>query len=206
MQPVITTIPGYKINDYLIVLRPHQELWNKLMQVKNDFADNYDSEHARKTHPHIALVKFTQYEMMEEKIINRLKNIAMAQFPFKIELKDFGSYPSHTIYINVPTKVPFQSLVRSIRSETQRLMKLNPENKPHFMMDPHLTIARKLKPWQFEKGWLEYSHKNFTARFIASEMVLLKRGEDDVSRKYVTAGRFVFQNMPVTTKQGELFV
>ena len=141
--------------------------------------------------------------MMEERIINRLHNVAMAHYPFKVELKDFESFPSHTIYINVTSKVPIQSLVKSIRTETQRLMKLNEDNKPHFIMEPHLTIARKLQPWQYEKGWLEYSNRNFTGRFIADSMVLLKRPVGEM--KYQIANRFEFQNMPVTTKQGELF-
>jgi 2'-5' RNA ligase len=122
---------------------------------------------------------------------------------FKVELKDFGSFPSHTIYINVVSKMPVQGLTKIIRKETQRLMKLNDDNKPHFIMEPHLTIARKLQPWQYEKGWLEYSNKHFTGRFIADSMVLLKRPVGEM--KYQTAQRFEFQNLPVTTKQGELF-
>jgi len=128
----------------------------------------------------------------------------MASPAFKIELRDFGSFPSHTIYINVTTKVPVQNLTKTIRAETQRLMKLNDDNKPYFIMEPHLTIARKLQPWQYEKGWLEYSTKNFTGRFIADGMLLLKRPVGEV--KYQIVKRFEFQNLPVVTKQGELFV
>ena len=132
----------------------------------------------------------------------------MGATPFKVELKDFGSFPSHTIFINVVSKVPVQDLVKNIRHEAQRLMKLNDDNKPHFILEPHLTIAGKLQPWQYEKGWLEYSNKNFTGRFIADSMLLLKRpvGESDSYRmKYKVVQRFEFQNLPVLTKQGELF-
>ncbi len=203
MQPDIITIPGYKVNEYLLVLRPHDELWNKIMEVKKEFGDKYDAPQAKWGQPHITLVNYVQYEMMEEKIVNRLKNVAMAQYPFKIELKEFGSFPSHTIYINVATKIPLQNLVKEIRQETQRLMKLNTDNKPHFIMEPHLTISRKLKPWQYEKGWLEYSNRHFSGRFIAHEMILLKRPVGEL--KYHRVARFEFKNMPVTIKQGELF-
>ena len=203
MQPAITTLPGYKVNEYLVVVSPHEELWNKIQKVKEEFGEAYQSANARWSKPHLVLVSFTQYAMMEERIINRLHQVAMAQYPFKVELKNFGSFPSHTIYINVTSKVPIQSLVKEIRQDGQRLMKLNDENKPHFMMEPHLTIARKLKPWQYEKGWLEYSNKHFTGRFIANKMLLLKRPVGEL--KYQVAGRFDFQNLPVTIKQGELF-
>ena len=91
-----------------------------------------------------------------------------------------------------------------MRTETQRLMKLNDEHKPHFILEPYITLARKLKPWQYEKGWLEMSHKHFTARFIAEGMTLLKRPAGEI--KYQVAQKFSFQNLPVTTKQGELFL
>ncbi len=203
MKTIVNTIPGYRVNEYLLVLSPHEELWNRIMKVKEDFATEYKSDHARWGKPQVTLVNFLQYAMMEERIINRLRTVAMGYPPFKVELKNFGSFPSHTIYINVTSKLPIQNLVKEIRHDGQRLMKLNDDHKPHFILEPHLTIARKLVPWQYEKGWLEYSHKHFTGRFIADKMTLLKRSAGEM--KYHLVEKFEFQNMPVTTKQGELF-
>mgnify|MGYP000959904928 FL=1 len=203
MKTIIDTIPGYRVYEYLLVLSPHEELWNRIMKVKEDFSTKYKSDHARWSKPYITLVNFSQYAMTEERIVNRLRTVAMGYPAFKVELKDFGSFPSHTIYINVTSKLPVQNLVKEIRTDGQRLMKLNDDNKPHFIMEPHLTIARKLKPWQYEKGWLEYSNKHFTGRFIADGMTLLRRPEGEI--KYQAVQRFEFQNLPVTTKQGELF-
>jgi len=205
MKEIIGSLmPGYRIYEYQLVLSPHEELRNKIMAVKNEFYEKYKAASARRGKPQLTLVNYVQYEMMEERIVNHLKIIAMGFQPVKIELKDYGSFPSHTIYINITTKVPLQSLVKQIRTQTQRLMKLNDDNKPHFILEPHLTIARKLLPWQYEKGWLEYSHKHFTGRFIADGMLLLKRPVGEL--KYQIAKRFEFQNLPVATKQGELFV
>ena len=83
-------------------------------------------------------------------------------------------------------------------------MKLNNENKPHFIEEPHLPIARKLKPWQYEQGLTEYANRQFTGRFIADGMLLLKRIAGQKTG-YQIARRFEFQNLPVTTKQGSLF-
>lgn len=202
MKTLINTIPGYRTYEYLLVLNPHEELKNRIMQVKKEFNETYKLE-AVVGKPQLALVNFVQYGMMEERIINRLRLIAMGFPPFKVELKDFGSFPSHTIYINVTSKIPVQNLIKEVRTEGQRLMKLNDENKPHFIMEPHFTIARKLQPWQYEKGWLEYSNKHFSGRFIADSMTLLKRPSGEL--RYQLVQRFSFQNLPVTTKQGELF-
>ena len=203
MQLTGDTMPGYRVYEYLLVLNPHEELRNRIKQVKKEFYDVYKAATALGGKPHVTLVNFLQYEMMEERIIHRLKMIAMAYYPVKVELKDYGSFPSHTIYMNVTSKLPIQNLVKEIRSGAQRLMKLNDDNKPHFMMEPYIPIARKLKPWQYEKGWFEYSNKHFTGRFIADGMLLLKRPAGEM--KYQVAERFEFQNLPVATKQGELF-
>ncbi|HYF32019.1 MAG TPA: 2'-5' RNA ligase family protein [Chitinophagaceae bacterium] len=202
MKQIIQHMPGYRRNEYMLVLTPHEELRNRIFTIKREFYDNYKAPTAIGGKPHLALVKFDQLEMMEERIVNRLKTIAMGYPPFKVELKDFGSYPSHTIFINVTSKLPIQNLVKEIK-QAQRLMKLDNEHKPHFMEDPHLTIARKLVPWQYEKAWLEYSNRHFTGRFIADSMMLLKRREGD--QNYQIVQRFQFMNLPVTTKQGELF-
>ena len=197
------TMPGYKINEYLLVLNPHEALRDKIMEVKKYFFDTYKNASAVYSKPHITLANFVQYQMMEEKILNRLEVIAMGAPPVKIELKDYGSFPSHTIYINITSKVPIENLVRNIRAEAQQLMKLNNDNKPHFILQPYLTIARKLQPWQYEKGWLEFSHLNFTGRFIADAMLLLKRPLGEIN--YQIVRRFEFRNLPVTTVQGQLF-
>ncbi len=199
----IQSIPGYRINEYMLVLNPHEELRNKIAKVRNEFCDKYKNSAALTGRPHLALVRFTQLEMMEERIVHRLKVIGMGFQPFKVSLKDYGNFPSHTIFINVTTKVPVQNLVREIK-EAQRLMKLDTEHKPHFIDEPFIAIGRRLVPWQYEKGWLEYSHRHFTGSFIADNMLLLKRRVGD--RSWQIAQRFEFLNLPVTTKQGELFV
>ena len=196
-------IPGYRYNEYLLVLSPHEELWNRIKKIKEEFSEKYKSEHAKWGKPHLTLVNFVQFEMMEESLVNHLKTIAMGYNPFKIELKDYGSFPSHSIFINVDSKQQVQNLVRELRP-AQRLMTLNKDNKPHFIDDPHLTVARKLLPWQYEQGWQEYSNRHFTGRFIADSMLLIKRRVGD--KAYQIVQRFEFMNLPVSTKQGELFM
>src|SRR5688572_22129297 len=108
MKTILSSIPGYRAYDYLVVLSPHPELWNRVMKVKEEFADQFKCEQAKWGKPYVALVSFTQHAMMEERILNNLRLVAMGFPPFKVELKNYGSFPSHTIYINVTSKVPVQ--------------------------------------------------------------------------------------------------
>jgi 2'-5' RNA ligase len=204
MKPAATTLPGYRFYEYLLVLAPHEELRDRILKIKEEFGETYKSLTAKNTRPHITLVKFLTWGMMEEKIVQRLQHISMGIRPFKVELKDYGSYPTHSIFINVTTKVPVQNLVKELK-EAQHLLKSVNEYKPHFIDDPHLILARGLKPWQYESGWLEYSHRQFTGRFMADGMLLLKRVAGEKGA-YQVAKRFEFQDLPVTTRQGSLFL
>ncbi len=201
-------ISGYNYNEYLLVLNPHEALQDKIVQVKKEFSGKYKATVALYSKPYIPLVNFIQFEMMEERLVARLKTISMGYHSFRVDLNDYGSFPSHTIFINVTSKQQVQNLGKELKT-AQQLMTINKENKPHFMDNFCITIARKLLPWQYEKSWLGYSNSHFTGCFIADGMLLLRRrvrsDEDRQTGKYETVQRFEFMNLPVNIKQGELW-
>ncbi|MFX8766490.1 hypothetical protein ABTM49_19960, partial [Acinetobacter baumannii] len=86
--------------------------------------------------------------------------------------------------VNVETKNDIVSLVKSLK-RVQAYLKFDEEHKPHYITEPHITIASKLVPWQYEQGWLEYSNSEFSAHFMVNKIVLLKR--NDSTKKYVMA-------------------
>ena len=77
-----TSIPGYRINEYLLVLNPPEDLWQKIMKIKEGFAEKYKNDIAKFTKPHVTLVNWVSLELMEEKMIQRLQLIAMGITPF----------------------------------------------------------------------------------------------------------------------------
>jgi 2'-5' RNA ligase len=118
-----------------------------------------------------------------------------------VELENFAAYPSHTIYIDVPTKSPFNELTKSLK-KMKWLMNI-PQQEPHFINEPHLIIAQRLKPMQFINLWMECEHTTFSGRFIADKMVLLKRNAQ--VQRYEVVRDMEFMNLPLHVKQGELF-
>jgi 2'-5' RNA ligase len=198
----LLTSSGYLVNEYAIVLQPHEELSNTIMEEKKIFSEAYQCPEALYVKPRITLVHFKQHELMETHITRQVKNITATLTDFKVELKNFGSFPSHTIYINVVSKVQIMDIVKELKA-SQKLMKLDDENKPHFLTEPNISIARKLLPWQYEKSWLEYEHKHFHGRFTANYVLLLKRRERTTMWK--TANNFDFKNEKKDILQGTLF-
>src|SRR5687768_16391727 len=115
MEANILNMPGYRYAEYMLVLNPHEDLRNRISNVRKDVADAFQTASPVTGKPNLALARFTVWELMEEKIIHRLKVAAMGTPPFKVVLKDYGSFPSHTIFINVTTKLPVQQLIKEVR-------------------------------------------------------------------------------------------
>lgn len=65
----------------------------------------------------IRLAKFFNWEKTEDRLIDHLRLTAMEMPPFKVALKDYGSFPSHTLFINVTSKAPFQMLIGELRED-----------------------------------------------------------------------------------------
>ena len=138
-------IPGYKYNEYKIVLYPNEDLSEKIQNLKRQFQEEYNLPTAFSSQPALTLVNFIHFEMMEERLINRIQSFAKKYRSFNVELNGYESLPSHTIFINIESKQTIQNLVKELRS-AQQIMTLNKQNKPHFLRDPYFILAGKLFP------------------------------------------------------------
>src|SRR5690606_10378262 len=155
-----------------------------------------------KRKPVLRLARFFSYQMTAAKLLNPFKIAAMARRSFKVMLKNYGSYPNHTLFNKAEeSKVTVQVLMKDINS-AKRLIK-GPGQPPHFNSDFNIPLAIKLTPLQYDKMLEDYRNRQFTGHFIADSMLLLKRREGE--KNYQIAARFEFQNLPVSVKQGELF-
>jgi 2'-5' RNA ligase len=191
------------LHDYLLIISPDYDVQQKIIHIKKAFSDTYECPTAIQSKPHITLLRFLQVQMQERKIADRLRPLVEAIAPFQVTVDGFGSFPTHTIYANVQTKSNIIDLVRSLRP-LQPMIKLDKWNKGHFITEPHITIARKLLPWQYEKGWLEYSNTPFKASFMVNEVLLLKRPME--GKGYQTVAKFSLLNtQPAVVSQASLF-
>lgn len=195
-------MPGYRVSEYILILNPHEGLQEKIMRIKRDILEKYDSGFLVNRKPVLRLARFYSYQMTEEKLMNHFKIAAMAMPPFKVLLKDYGVYPNHTLFVKADeSKVALQMLMKNIKSAKGLIR--SPGPGPQFNSEFNIPLAIKLTPLQYVELWEDYRHRQFTGHFIADSMLLLKRREGE--RNYQIAARFEFQNLPVSVKQGELF-
>jgi 2'-5' RNA ligase len=193
--------PGKDLYEYLVVLDIEEEVRNGVTAIKNEFYDRHKVPSALTGRPNITLARFESSEMLEPKIMNRMYGISSRIKPFSVELENFGSYPMHSIFINIINQGPINELVLKLK-EARSLMKRSGKD-PHFVEEPLVPVAIRLWKEKFKEVISEYSVKKFSGKFPADSMLLLKRGMQE--NKYKIAKKFQFECFPVKGAQGVLF-
>ena len=198
-----TLLTGYDVYEYFLILSLPHLLQEEVIRLREDYHKKFETHHKIKGRPSLALALFLQYETKEEKVVNMLQHVASYFAPLEIKLQNFGSFPTHSIYIAVDDSSAIYSLVKNIRSDAKGLLQVNKETKPMIMLQPHIGIVRKLKPDVFEKSWPGYKASTFNSSFVADEMVMLRRLKHD--HKWQLVNRFGFENRTLPSVQGKLF-
>ncbi|MDE1191012.1 MAG: 2'-5' RNA ligase family protein [Arachidicoccus sp.] len=190
------------LHEYLLLLSPDESVCGKIKQEKEIFAEKLECPSCLHIKPHITLINFVQYKTMEKRFMLRMEQFAIGIKPFSISLYNFGSFPSHTIFINIQTKNNIVQMVKDMR-DLKFPIKIDKERHPHYIMEPHITLARRLEPWQYEKGWLEWSRRDFNAAFTVNNMILLRRKTS--SSPCIKLAEFKFKGIKEKTIQATLF-
>ena len=167
--------PYKGIYEYSVIIAPDELNWERLKQLRVEFADHYNIDHAKYGRPHLYLANFVQFESREPEVLSCLAKVAAMNVPFRVNLSGFGAVGKHNIHVKAGPQISLLLLIASIKEISEEAMTFNEWNKPHFFGEPHFTIARKLNELQFEKIWPDYANRIFTGDFQTSEIVLLKR-------------------------------
>lgn len=201
MEANLFQMPGYRVNEYLLVLDIPEVLRYKIEKARRELLEKYIIPQPPAGRPHVALARFLMPEMMEEKLLYQLQVISMAEKSFLLELKDYGSYPMHSIFIKIANQQQVLQLIKDLK-QTKRLMRSGGED-PYFLQDPTIPLAGRIDKKIYIEVIKEYAHKHFSGKFVTDAMLLLKRKSGE--KKYQVQRRFEFQNLPVNAAQGDLF-
>jgi 2'-5' RNA ligase len=166
---------GSVVKEYLLVINPEADVWQRVMDEKTGFFNRYREMVALKTKPHITIANFLAKEEMEETIIRWTHRVISTKKVFRVALNNYGGFPNaNTIYVRVQDPQPFRQLAKELKVIGD-LVKDNGLPKAHLVSNPHMTIARNISPLIYREAMMEYAKKDFHAEFEVKELVLLKR-------------------------------
>jgi 2'-5' RNA ligase len=171
--------------EYMLVANPDEIVKQKIKEEKQSFYNEYKTEIAIKTEPHITIANFLAKEMMEETLCRWTQRICDHQQSFTVALNNYSGFPSHAIYIRVQNPQPFKQLANSLKT-LETFIQDNHCPPLQLVNKPHMTIARQLSEDVYNKAIISYAQKTFHELFTLNKLVLLKRSSRYKKWEHVT--------------------
>jgi 2'-5' RNA ligase len=135
--------PGYGSWEYLLIVPPGKNVYQKVSEHKETFSETYKYHMAAATKPHITVANFLAKEAMEETLIRWMQNIFKTHKSFPVTLSNFNGFAPHTIYVSIENVAPFRALAASLQALDGFIQAC--DCPPLYtVMHPHLTLACKL--------------------------------------------------------------
>lgn len=160
---------------YFIALLPPQDIQERVTEIKQYFADNYQSRAALKSPPHITLQP--PFKWLDENLPmlqQCLSQFAAERSPFPITLSGFAAFPPRVIYVNVVKTPALLSLQADLSARLQTVLNIVDPSSQQRPYSPHVTVAYKdlTKP-NFKAAWLEFKERSLQFEFTATHLTLL---------------------------------
>lgn len=171
--------------EYMLVANPDDSVKQKVKEEKQSFYEEYQTEIAIKTEPHILIANFLAKEMMEETLCRWTQRICDHQQSFTVALNNYSGFPSHAIYIRVQNPQPFKQLANGLKS-LEPFIKDNCCPPLQLVSKPHMTLALQLSEEVYNKAIISYARKTFHELFTLNKLVLLKRSSRFKKWEHVT--------------------
>ncbi|MBW4603803.1 MAG: 2'-5' RNA ligase family protein [Calothrix sp. FI2-JRJ7] len=159
---------------FFIALIPPQHILDYVNQVKQYFADNYNSRSALKSPPHITLQPpFQWHEGNVTQLEEHLKNFASNRTGVPVILNQYGAFPPRVIYIDVINTPELIALQSDLITYMESIGIYDPNTKTR-TFTPHMTVAfRDLTKQNFKVAWQEFEHRQINFEFGADNICLL---------------------------------
>ncbi len=199
VKSIIT--PMYPVHQYMVIIRPSDAVMGRIKRIREQLKMKDGLQPYQLQGGFFLLARFAQFAMLEQRVIDKLRLIAMEATPFKAVLKDFQPVQHQSIGIGLTNPYGLQAIVNNMQREL-RVFKGSGE-VPFFNSNPSILLATKLQPEQFVSLSKAFQKKHLNASFVAGSMMLLRKAAGQ--QKWIIVEEMNFQNMPVFSKQGVLF-
>lgn len=162
---------------FFIALLPPQEVQAYANEVKQYFANIYQSQHAQTSPPHITLQPPFEWQIDQVPLLKKsLLDFVQTRTAVPITLKGFGTFPPRVIYINVLKTPDLLAIQKDLMHYLEKTFSITvnqlTKNRP---FNPHLTVAYKdLTKQNFYKSWQEFEHRELDFEFMVSNLTLLR--------------------------------
>ncbi len=160
---------------FFIALLPSQEVQDVANQIKDHFAETYNSKAAKKSPPHVTLQPPFEWQWDNvSQLSQALTTFAKNHIPIPMTLDGFSAFKPRVIFINVVKTPELLRLQKDLSDYLETYLNIVHEVAQHRPFHPHLTVAfRDLKKSAFHSAWQEYQDQCLQFNFTVSHLTLL---------------------------------
>ncbi|MGK7926142.1 MAG: 2'-5' RNA ligase family protein [Spirulina sp.] len=174
-----------------VALLPPRKIQQAVNEIKQHFADAYNSRKAFNSPPHITVQPPFEWCAENFSILEQnLQAFAETRSPISVTLSGFGAFAPRVIYIN-PLKTPeLLTLGEELPEHLKTTLGIG-RDRPNRSFSPHLTVAfRDLTRANFKRAWPEFKNKAFFAEFVIPQLTLLIHNGKQwkIHREFLCAG------------------
>lgn len=160
---------------FFIALMPPMEIQQQITQIKEYFAENYNSSRALQSPPHITLQPPFEWAAADlPKLEEFLKEFVAKRLSIPITMSGFAAFAPRVIYVDVVKSPTLLELQKDLMADFEtNLGIVNSVSKTRSFV-PHMTVAfSDLTESNFNAAWLEFQGRSIFFELTAAELVLL---------------------------------
>ncbi len=174
---------------YFIAILPPKEISEKVIAIKQEFADRFESSRALRPPPHVTLQALFKMDDKDQATLEKMLGDFFRPFPvFKIEFSNFGSFANRrnpVIFIQPLPNAMLNNMHKHLMMFLRKLDFSEENTSLHF--NPHMTVAyRDLTAANFKKAWPEFAKRDFEASFMVEKIHLLRHD----GKKWIPVAEF----------------
>lgn len=160
---------------FFIALLPPPEIQNYANQIKQHFAEVYNSRAALKSPPHITLQPPFKWDIEDlPRLEQHLETFGKTQAPIPIILSGFGAFPPRVIYIKPLKTAELLSVQKALMLTLEENLGIVDSVSKTRPFSPHLTVAYKdLTKENFRNAWAAYETQELHFEFTVPQLTLL---------------------------------
>lgn len=182
---------------YSLVIHPPEAILILVKSMKEQLATEVGWFNSKNSVGHITICEFKATDVAIEKIKIQISKVCHTLSPVEVRLNEFGTFPNGAFFI-APDSDSKKSLKRILKQFNESLRipdMLKSDN-------PHLSIARRLKPENLSKANCLFS--TIDLNFVC-DSVVLRQFDENIKQFFVT-NTFMFKDNPQPEPiQGTLF-
>ena len=168
-----------EVKKYFIAIIPPEPFYSYCNELKNYFAQNYNSKGALNSPPHCTLyMPFEWREDREELLFDSLNKITLNQTEFILPINGFGFFEPRVVFINPHATNEILNLQKEVALSLKKILNADTSTYKQHGYHPHFTIAfRDLKKLLFPKAMEEFKEKKYETSLEISSISLLKHNQ-----------------------------